>query len=127
MPMYEAKCAKCAKVETYVRTVANYLDTPECCGAKMDKVILHAPMGIVDIPAYVSPVSGQVINSRSSRHEDLKRAGCRPWEGIEQERKESDRQKAYVEQAEDKKIESAAIEAWKSLGTEKQRQLETAV
>lgn len=38
--------------------------------------IITAPMVQVDIPAYVSPASGQWINSRAQRREDLRREGC---------------------------------------------------
>lgn len=107
MPLYESLCHRCNKVHTYWAKADDRLNTPECCGEKTEKVILSAPMGIVDIPAYVSPVSGRLINSRTQRNDDLARAGCRPWEGMEQETKEAARQKAYEEQKADKVIDKA--------------------
>jgi hypothetical protein len=118
-------CRKCGKYHEYVRTIANYLDTPECCGQKTEKRIFTAPMGIVDIPAYQSPVTGRWINSRYERSEDLKRNGCRPWEGLEQEKKEADRQKAYQEQKEDAALTKSAEMAFAQLKPEQRRALET--
>lgn len=105
MPLYESLCHECQKVHTYWAKADDRLNTPECCGVKTEKVILSAPMGIVDIPAYVSPVTGQWVNSRAQRHEDLKRAGCRPWEGMQEEKKEAARQREYEIQKNDAAIE----------------------
>lgn len=127
MPIYEAHCDKCGKYQDYYQTVAECHNTPECCGAKTQKVILSAPMGIVDIPAYVSPVSGKLINSRKQRVEDLKESGSRPWEGLEQEQKEADRQKAYREAEADKKLTKAVETAYAQLSPEKKQVLEQAI
>ena len=105
MPIYEAQCKQCGQVEDYYQTASNCHKTPWCCGEAMTKVILTAPFGVVDIPAYKSPVSGKWINSRRERAEDLKQTGSRPWEGMEQEQKEADRLKAYTEAEQDKKLE----------------------
>jgi len=43
MGVYDAECGKCGKQEEYVRPFSQCLDTPECCGTKMNKVILTAP------------------------------------------------------------------------------------
>lgn len=36
-----------------------------------------APYITSDLPAYRSPVTGQMVDGRSARREDLKRSGCR--------------------------------------------------
>ncbi len=41
---------------------------------------ISAPMIVSDIPAYVSPASGKLIDGKAERREDLKRTGCVPWE-----------------------------------------------
>jgi hypothetical protein len=127
VPIYEAVCHRCGKYQDYYQTAANCRVTPVCCGESAEKVILSAPMGIVDIPAYVSPVSGKLINSRKQRVEDLKETGSRPWEGMEQEQKEADRQKAYREAEEDKKLTVAAETALAQLAPEKRQVLEQAI
>jgi hypothetical protein len=57
-----------------------------------------------DIPAYVSPVTGKLVDGRKARREDLKRHGCRPYEGREQETKEARRRVAYAEAAQERSI-----------------------
>lgn len=126
MPVYEARCNICNSVQDYYRPVADCMNTPECCGQKTQKVILTPSMGIVDIPAYVSPVSGKMINSRSERREDLKRSNCREWEGMDQEVKVAQERKRIEEKAEDKKLEQAAVAAWNQLAPEKRQALESA-
>lgn len=121
MPIYEAVCTKCGAYHEYIRPVANYLDTPECCGVKTEKRLISAPMAIVDIPAYESPASGKWITSRSERREDFKRTGCRPWEGMAAERQEADKQKAYIEAEQDKALDHTVRKAWADLPDSKKQ------
>ena len=124
--IYESICRQCGKVHEYIKPAAQCYETPECCGQKTEKVILTAPYGVVDIPAYQSPVSGRWINSRRERNEDLKRNDCRPWEGKEQETKEAARRAAYDEQKQDVAIEKSVVDAWRTLTPEKQAVLKDA-
>lgn len=57
-----------------------------------------------DLPAYVSPVSGKLIDGRRARREDLARTHSRPYEGREQEAKEIARKQAYAEQRLDTRL-----------------------
>lgn len=124
MPVYEASCPKCGAHHEYIRSVANYLDTPECCGVKTDKRIFSPPMGMVDIPAYESPASGKWITSRSERREDFKRTGTREWEGMASERREADKHKAAAADAADKALDHTVRTAWQNLpDTKKQAAL----
>jgi hypothetical protein len=126
MPIYESLCGVCKKVQEYVRPASQYLDTPFCCGKKTVKGIFTPPFAQVDIPAYVSPVSGKLINSRTQRKEDLKANNCRPWEGMEQEKKVAQERAKDEEKKADAKIEEAAVAAWNQLPSEKRRVLESA-
>lgn len=103
--IYEAFCDTCHSMHTYVSKLADRADTPICCAAPTRKVILSAPMGHVqpDI-CYDSPIDGKHITNRQKRIEDLKRSNCRPWEGMEQERKEAKRRKSYEEDDFDRKL-----------------------
>ena len=92
----------------------------------MEKVILTAPFGQVDIPAYVSPVTGKLIGSRSERREDLKRTGSREWEGMEQETKVAQERVKAEEKAQDAKLEESVVAAWSQLPSEKRAVLESA-
>jgi hypothetical protein len=84
----------------------------------------HSAHVIPDLPDYESPVSGLVVHGRKGRRNDLKRHGSRPWEGMEQERKESARQRAYQEQKSNAKLEEAARRAFYELHPDKRRILE---
>jgi hypothetical protein len=85
-----------------------------------------APMVWGDLPAYESPVTGQMVEGRVQRREDLKRTNSRPWEGIEQEKKEAQRRKQYLAQQEEKSLEKAAWSAWYQMSPEKRQRLRNA-
>ena len=122
MPTYEAVCLKCGKYQTYIRKAADYLDTPECCGAKTDKRILSAPMARPDMQpwdAYESPATGKMITSYAQRREDMKAAGCRDYEGRESEQRQAARVKAQQEAEADKKLDAAVRGAWAQLSPAK--------
>ena len=74
-----------------------------------------APMIFRDLPGYVSEGTGLYVDGRRARREDLKRSGCRPWEGLDQEKKEGARQKAYAEAREDASLTKTASEAFYKL------------
>lgn len=126
MPTYQARCKLCGTDHEYYSSIAQCLITPECCGEATQKVILTAPIGIMDIPAYQSPITGKLIDSRAKRREDLARSGSRPWEGMEQETKVARQRAADLEKKTDAAIESAAVAAWQSLPSEKRKVLESA-
>lgn len=120
--IYEAVCLKCGKYHEYHRPVAQYLDTPECCGQKTDKRLLSAPMMRADIApwdAYESPATGKVISSYAQRREDMRAAGCRDWEGMANEKQHAARQKQYEESALDAKLDTTVRTAWAQLSSEK--------
>lgn len=77
-----------------------------------------------DLPGYTSPVTGLWVEGRKARREDLKRTGSRPWEGREQEQKEADRRRAYVEQANERRLDETARRAYYQLDPTKRRILE---
>lgn len=120
--IYEAVCLKCGKYHTYIRKVADYLDTPECCGAKTDKRLLSAPMMRADIApwdAFQSPATGKMITSYAERRADMKAAGCRDWEGMASETQNAARQKQYSEAENDAKLDRTVRTAWAQLSPEK--------
>lgn len=123
MPIYQAKCDTCGTVQEYYAPVAQCHVTPECCGGKTEKVILTAPMGFVSHIAYTSPIDGRPITTKQARADDLARSNCRPWEGMEQERKEASRRQAYAEQAQDAKLERCIADTLASMEPEKKQAL----
>lgn len=104
MPMYGFKCLKCLHKSDMYTSVERRNAEYRCgCGGLLERT-LDAPMVHADIPAYTSPVTGRWINSRKQRMEDLKRTNSRPWEGMEQEKKEAARRSAYNEAKNDAKL-----------------------
>lgn len=71
-----------------------------------------APAVFGDLPGYQSPVTGLWVEGRRARREDLKRTGCRPYEGFEQEKKEADKVQRENERRLDQLAEKMAHRAW---------------
>lgn len=65
-----------------------------------------------DLPGYDSPVTGEWVEGRRQRREDLKRTGCRPYEGREQEEKEAKRYRDRADAKLDQAAERMAHRAW---------------
>lgn len=65
-----------------------------------------------DLPGYESPVTGEWVEGRKARREDLKRTGCRPWEGMSDERKDAQRRAARQDAELDQLAEKMAYRAW---------------
>jgi hypothetical protein len=71
-----------------------------------------APYIQPDIPGYESPIDGRWIEGRRARREDLKRSNSRPWEGLEQEKKEAARFHVEREKKDDALAEKIAHRLW---------------
>jgi hypothetical protein len=71
-----------------------------------------APAVFGDLPEYDSPIDGRIVSGRKARREDLKRNRCRPWEGMEQEKKEAARHRAEADRRLDNLAERMAHRAW---------------
>lgn len=68
-----------------------------------------------DLPGYQSPVTGLWVEGRRARREDLRRTNSRPYEGLEQEKKEAARHIRYAEEKLDASLTKAASEAFYQL------------
>lgn len=62
----------------------------------------EAPAIFGDLPEYESPIDGSIITSRSKRREDLRRSGCRPYEGFEVEAREAARHRQEMDKRNEK-------------------------
>jgi hypothetical protein len=76
-----------------------------------------------DLPDYESPIDGHIVSGRVQRREDLKRNGCRPWEGREQEQKEAQRRLQYHEHAADAKLTDTVLKNLHQMRPEVRRAL----
>ena len=123
MPMYTTACAECGRKQVIFRHIAQRdADLPLCHG-QMRRVI-EAPAVQADLPGYQSPIDGRWIEGRRARTEDLKRNGCRPWEGMDVERKEAVKRAEAVDRQFDKTIEAGVAEVFNGMSAESQRALQ---
>lgn len=81
------------------------------------------PLVFGDLPSYQSPIDGHWVDGRAARREDLKRTGSRPWEGLEQEKKEAARTRAYEDARFDSRVEETARRAFHQLHPNIRRQI----
>ena len=95
----------------------------ELWNLKQERETGYSAAVIADTEGYVSPTTGKWIEGRKARRDDLARSNARPWEGIEAEKQEAARQRAYMEAKQDKRIEEAAWRTWYSMDPKKRRQL----
>lgn len=123
MPMYTTQCAECKRTQTIFRHVATRdAELPVCHGAEMKRIV-EAPAVQADLPGYTSPIDGRWVEGRVARTEDLKRNNCRPWEGMDTERKEAIKRADAADAEFGKKIESGIAEVYNGMSAESQRAL----
>lgn len=83
----------------------------------------RGPMVYGDLPSYQSPIDGKWVDGRVARREDLARNNCRPWEGMQQERKEAARQQAYEHQKQDRRLDETVNRSWAQISERSRRAL----
>lgn len=86
MPFYSFRCTNGHSESHYAKIIdRDAVRQCDACGANLHRCI-EAPYVRADIPSYRSPVTGQWVDSRAQRTEDLKRHGCIEWEpGLKQD------------------------------------------
>lgn len=127
MPTYEYECPKGNVAEFYNHVDERHSAAPvcNCCGSRM-ALQISAVRGFVRFPAaggqeYLSPVSGKPITTHRARIEDLKRSGCRPYEGFEQESKVAASVRAHEDKKSDAKLHDNVSRAYYELAPSKRR------
>lgn len=123
MPLYTYQCGRCGRETDEFRTVAERHDAPKCHG-RMRLCIMPTQIQ-AEIQGYVSPASGNWIDSRAARRADLRATNSRPWEGIESEKREAARRKKEAEAKFDRKIEDTARKLYHQLPADQRRALES--
>lgn len=106
MPVYEYLCPN-GHVTEHLRKIKDRRMGAVCsrCTAIARLAILHPPKVFGDYDGYLSPSSGQWVEGRRARQEDLLRTGCRPFEAGEREA--AQRRAAQNERALDASVEEA--------------------
>lgn len=123
MPMYTCLCDKCGRKETIFRHVSQRDEKLPKCHGKMRRAV-EAPAVQTDLPGYQSPIDGRWIEGRRARTEDLKRSNCRPWEGMDTERKEAVKRAEAADTEFGQKIEAGVAEVYNGMSAESQRALQ---
>ncbi|MGB0944948.1 MAG: hypothetical protein ACPGUE_21280 [Marinomonas sp.] len=75
MPTYESKCHVCGKEYDYIRTIAKYKDTPDCCGQPTVKEQRTAPAPPQFDTLDFRLSSGEYVRTKKERKEVMKRNG----------------------------------------------------
>jgi hypothetical protein len=83
---------------------------------------LHFIQG--DLPGYESPITGQWIEGRKARREDLRRHNCRPWEGLDQEKREAAKAQAENEARQAAAVDRRVEQTWAQFPSRMKRVLE---
>lgn len=126
MPLYTFKCPDCGALDRVFRKVAERNQAPVCqhgaIGHYMQRIV-EAPAVQADLPGYTSPIDGRWVEGRRARTEDLKRNQCRPWEGMDVERKEAVKRTEAADAEFGKKIEAGVAEVYNGMSAESQRAL----
>lgn len=126
MPLYTFKCPDCGTLDRVFRKVAERNQAPVCqhgaIGHYMQRIV-EAPAVQADLPGYTSPIDGRWVEGRRARTEDLKRNNCRPWEGMDVERKEAVKRTEAADAEFGKKIEAGVAEVYNGMSAESQRAL----
>ena len=76
-----------------------------------------------DVPDYQSPIDDRWVSGRKQRRADLLRTRSRPWEGMEQEKKEANRAMQYNEQKTEREVFRAVEQQFMRLDEKTRRQL----
>jgi putative FmdB family regulatory protein len=139
MPIYEYECQRCGTREDAINRIdERHTGAPLCEGCSGFKgfdfqmeLVISPVQGIVKFPAaggqeYISPATGKAITSERARRDDLKRSGCRPYEGFEAESKHHAAIRAEEEKKADAKLHDDVSRAYHQLSPDKRRILETA-
>lgn len=85
MPTYEYKCRDCSEFTTKINRIANRKNkTPECrCGGSTDfRISTPNISGASQFQAYPCPNSGELVTSRKTRAEIMKKHNLRESEPL---------------------------------------------
>jgi hypothetical protein len=81
----------------------------------------NAPMVFPDLPGYESPVTGQWVEGRAARREDLKRNKCIPYDP--EMKKDAARTRAEIDKKADAKLHDVVAKTFYSMPEKKRREL----
>ena len=128
MPTYTYRCNKCDEDTEKFNKMADMHDSPTCeCGGETKKIMNVCNIGAFStkvMQPYQSPVDGKtVITSQRQRQYDMESNGCRPWEGIKQEKEAVDKQKKINNKKLDKAVDTEMSKQISQMPSAKRKKL----
>lgn len=111
-------------IETWAPSLGGVEQAEQAWAVKMVREANPVRSAAVYVMAgYQSEATGRWIETPSQRRDDLKRSGCRPWEGMAAEKQEAARQKQYAEQKADAALDHTVRSVWRDLPDSKKQAL----
>lgn len=122
MPLHDHRCGEGHVFERFV-PLAELELTQTCeCGARAERIFLQPPMTAGDLPGYESPVTGEWIEGKAARRNDLAKNDCVAWEpGM---REENQRRRDSVARKEEASIDHAFESTLAEMPARKKEKLE---
>lgn len=86
MAIYTYRCVECDRREEVVQSISSYSvkpNVPECHG-KMERYLTSVMVSFDVAPwgAFISPIDGEVIDSKTKRNEHMAKHGVVPFEEV---------------------------------------------
>ena len=127
MPTYTYRCNTCDEDTEKWNKIADMHDSPICeCGGETKKIMNVCNIGAFSTKvaaAYESPIDGKAITSERARQYDMESNGCRPWEGIKQEKKAVESQKKINNAKLDKAVDTEMSKQISAMPSAKRKKL----
>jgi len=112
VPLYEYLCREHGRFEGWA-TMDKRHDLQKCpkCPS-FSRFVVSAPRVFCDYPAYISPATGELVEGRRARQNDLAKSGCRPYEPGEMKDAQNAQklQDAQLDAKIDEAVERTAVE-----------------
>lgn len=81
MPQYDVECEVCKLKAVIFRKVEERNDLPVCgCGGKVNRLISRPYLGGVNFTPFISPATGELVDSPTKWRNDLRKSGHIPYE-----------------------------------------------
>ena len=127
MATYTYRCVECERDTEKWNKIADMHDSPICeCGGETKKIMNVCNIGAFStkvMQPYLSPVDNKPINSMRQRQYDMESNGCRPWEGIAQEKKVVDEKKKRNNAKLDKAVDTELSKQISQMPSAKRKKL----
>lgn len=81
MPQYDVECTVCKLRAVIFRKIEERDQLPTCgCGGKVQRILTAPMLAGVGFKPFISPGTGELVDSPSKWKEDLRKSGAIPYE-----------------------------------------------